>query len=46
LFLLLNGRELTVSDAECVTQMLLLAAGDLSEPGFAAWLRAGCVEMK
>ena len=46
LFLLLNGRELTVSDAECVTQMLLLAAGDLSEPDFAAWLRAGSVEMK
>ena len=46
LFLLLNGRELTVSDAECVTQMLLLAAGDLSEPDFAAWLRAGCVELK
>lgn len=46
LFLLLNGRELTVSDAECVTQMLLLAAGDLSESAFAAWLRAGCVELK
>lgn len=46
LFLLLNGWELAVSDAECVTRMLLLAAGDLSESAFAAWLRAGSVELK
>lgn len=44
LFLLLNRRALTASDAACVTQMLLLAAGDLSESDFAVWLRAGCVE--
>ena len=46
LFLLLNEWQLTVSDAECVTQMLLLAAGDLTEPDFAAWLRAGAVEQQ
>lgn len=46
LFLALNGQELTVSDAACVTQMLLLAAGDLPESAFAAWLRAGSVELK
>lgn len=44
LFLLLNRQALTASDAACVTQMLLLAAGDLSESDFAAWLRVGCVE--
>lgn len=46
LFLMLNGRGLAASDTECVTQMLLLAAGDLSETDFAAWLRAGSVELK
>lgn len=46
LFLLLNGRKLAVPDAACVAQMLLLAAGDLLEPDFAAWLRAGGVELK
>jgi death-on-curing protein len=37
-FLLLNGILLTASDAECVVVMLDLAAGDLPEAGFAAWL--------
>lgn len=46
LFLVLNGQEFVVADAECVTQMLLLAAGDLSEPDFAAWLRSGCTEVR
>lgn len=46
LFLALNGRQFTAGDAECVTQVLLLAAGDLSEAEFAAWLRAGSVETK
>lgn len=45
LFLMLNGWAFTASDAQCVTQMLLLAAGDLSESAYAAWLRAGCVEL-
>ena len=35
----------TASDAQCVTQMLLLPAGDLSESAYAAWLSAGCVEL-
>ncbi len=37
-FLLLNGVALTASDAECVVAMLDLAAGELPEAGFAAWL--------
>jgi len=39
LFLVLNGWELIASDADCVVTMLGLAAGDLDEPAFAAWLR-------
>ena len=39
LFLLLNGASLTADDAQCVATMLALAAGDLSEAEFAAWLR-------
>ena len=38
-FLALNGLDLTAGDAECVVAMLDLAAGDLPEAGFAAWLR-------
>jgi death on curing protein len=38
-FLALNGLDLTAGDAECVVAMLDLAAGDLPEEGFAAWLR-------
>lgn len=38
-FLLLNGAELTASDADCVTTFLALAAGDLSEEGLVEWLR-------
>ena len=45
LFFALNGYEFTASDADCVKQMLFLAAGDLSESDFAAWLRAGCGEL-
>ena len=37
-FLLLNGHVVTASDAECVVAMLDLAAGELPEAGFAAWL--------
>lgn len=39
LFLALNGHSLAADDANCVATMLALAAGDLSEPEFAAWLR-------
>ena len=38
-FLAPNGLDLTAGDAECVVAMLDLAAGDLPEEGFAAWLR-------
>ena len=40
LFLTLNGVELRVSDADCVLTMLSLAAGELDEATFAAWLRS------
>ena len=39
LFLALNGHELVASDADCVTTMLAVAAGELDEAGLAAWLR-------
>jgi len=39
LFLALNGWTLTASDADCVMTMLSLAAGELDEATFAAWLR-------
>lgn len=39
LFLLLNGADLHADDASCVLTMLSLAAGDLDEAAFAAWLR-------
>ncbi len=38
LFLVLNGTILTADDADCVATMLALAAGDLAEADFAAWL--------
>ena len=39
-FLDLNGMTLTASDEECVLTMLRLAAGEIEEDAFAAWLRA------
>lgn len=39
LFLRLNGFSLQASDADCVLTMLAVAAGDISEDDFAAWLR-------
>jgi death-on-curing protein len=38
-FLGLNGRELQATEAEVVTMMLQLSAGDLSEAALALWLR-------
>ena len=43
LFLRLNGYKLTATDTECVLTMLAVAAGDLTEDAFAAWLRAHAV---
>ena len=45
-FLRINGYRLSVSQADAVEAVLSLAAGELSESDFAAWLRAGSVEVK
>jgi death-on-curing protein len=39
LFLALNGVSLEADDGNCVSTMLALAAGDIGEADFAAWLR-------
>ena len=46
LFLLLNGASLTADDAQCVATMLALAAGELGEADFAAWLRTHTAPLK
>lgn len=40
LFLAMNGMRLAASQVEATTIMLALAAGDLDEASYAAWLRA------
>ena len=44
LFLNLNGWNLEASDADCISTMLTLAAGNLSEEMLAKWLRGHIVE--
>ena len=44
LFLGLNGRRLTANPAEATLTMLAVAAGELAEADFAAWLRAKTVK--
>ena len=39
LFLVLNGYQLTSSDADSVLTMLGVASGDISEQAFAQWIR-------
>ena len=39
LFLVLNGYELQADDADCVVTMLQVAAGEMAEDDFAAWIR-------
>ena len=39
LFLTLNGWILQADDADCISTMLSLASGDLSEKALATWLR-------
>jgi death-on-curing protein len=39
LFLHLNGRRLTATQADATLTMLALAAGEINEADFAAWLR-------
>lgn len=46
LFLVLNGYKLVASDADCVITMLGVAAGDIDEVAFAAWLRANSATRK
>ena len=38
-FLEVNGWEITASEVEAVIQTLALAAGELDEAGYAAWLK-------
>ena len=45
-FLGINGRELNASDAEVVTEMLALAAGNVSEAQLAAWIRKHMTKRK
>lgn len=40
LFLALNGKRLTASDATAILTFVALAAGDLGEDDLAAWFRA------
>jgi hypothetical protein len=43
LFLYLNGHRLQAAQADATLTMLAVAAGDLSEDEFAAWLRQHAV---
>lgn len=42
-FLALNGMCLTADDSDCVSTLLQLASGEISEEGFADWLRKNMV---
>jgi len=44
LFLNLNGWTLEADDADCISTMLALAAGELSEKALTKWLRERIVE--
>lgn len=43
LFLALNGFDLAATDIDCVGTMLQVAAGEITEDAFAAWIRAHMV---
>ncbi|HMS27069.1 MAG TPA: type II toxin-antitoxin system death-on-curing family toxin [Burkholderiaceae bacterium] len=45
MFLLLNGYQLTADDASSAIIMLSVAAGDITEIEFAAWIRQHAVKM-
>ncbi len=45
LFLALNGQQLVVSQAEATSTVLALAASEITEEAFAAWLRAHLIAM-
>jgi death on curing protein len=42
-FLGINGQQLAAPEEEAVLRTLALAAGELSEDAYAAWLAASCV---
>lgn len=44
LFLMLNGYSLKATDVECIITMLAVAAGDIDEENFAAWIRQNSVQ--
>lgn len=44
LFLALNGYVLSASDADCVSTMLALTAGELPETEFAAWISTHLIQ--
>lgn len=46
LFLYLNGHRLNVSQAEATMTVLSLAAGDITEEEFAAWIREHAAKRK
>ena len=44
LFLRLNGRRLTATQADATLTMLQLAASEITEPAFADWLRKNTID--
>lgn len=46
IFLGLNGKDLDATEAEVVQAMTTLAAGSLSEPDLASWIRARVTRLK
>lgn len=46
LFLDMNGHSLQATDADCVVTMLAVAAGDITEAEFAAWIREHATRKK
>jgi death-on-curing protein len=44
LFLGLNGKRLVTTQLDATATILALAAGELDEPGLAAWIRANLID--
>ncbi len=42
IFLELNGQRFTAGEADAALRTLALAAGEMAEPAYAAWLEANC----
>lgn len=45
-FLGINGRELTATDEEVVTEIVALAAGHVTESDLAEWIRTHATQLK